>query len=50
MPLLLDLLEASGELVDGQDRYSHQVRREPGVYERDKPLTGACSMVCVSPD
>ncbi len=30
---------AAGELVDGQDRYSHQVRREPGVYERDRPST-----------
>lgn len=28
MPLLLDLLEAAGELVDGTDRYSQEVRRE----------------------
>ncbi|SDN81574.1 hypothetical protein SAMN05216355_1162 [Actinomyces ruminicola] len=33
------LLEAAGELAEGTDRYSQDVRREPGVDERDRPST-----------
>ena len=47
IPLLLDLLEASGEL-DDELHYSPAVRSEPGGHEHNKPST-ATSPRCEPP-